>query len=150
MKHPLLLLCATLTLIGGAAHAAPMHHAKAKPHAPAPPAKSPAVKAAEAWLALTDSGQYDKSYDTAASAFKAAVTAAQWTAAMQQVRAPLGAVKTRTFASAKHIPAPPGAPAGDYALIQYSTAFANKPSVETITMTKDADGQWRTDGYFIR
>ncbi len=150
MKHSLLLLCASLALTPGAAHAAPKHHPKPAAPAPAPPAKSPAVQAAEAWLALVDSGQYDKSYDTAASAFKAQVTAAQWTAAMQQVRAPLGAVKTRTFASAKHIPAPPGAPAGDYALIQYSTAFANKPSVETITMTKDTDGQWRASGYFIR
>jgi len=150
MKHALLLLCATLALAGSTAHAAPKHHAKAKPHAPAPPAKAPAVQAAEAWLALTDSGQYDQSYQTAASAFKAQVTAAQWTQAMQQVRAPLGAVKTRTFATVKYTTTLPGAPTGEYAVIQYSTVFANRTSVETITPMRDTDGQWRVSGYLIR
>ncbi len=150
MKHALLTLCIALALAGSTAHAAPVHHAKAKPHTPAPPAKSPAVKAAEAWLALTDSGQYDKSYQTAASAFKAQVKSAQWTQAMQQVRAPLGAVKTRTFATLKYTTTLPGVPTGEYAVIQYSTVFAGRTSVETITPMRETDGQWRVSGYFIR
>ncbi len=150
MKHALALLCATLALSSGMAHAAPKHSAKHKAPAPAPPAKSPAVQAAEVWLALVDNAQYDKSWDTADPAFKAQVTQTQWAQTMQQVRAPLGAAKTRTFASAKRTATLPGAPAGDYAVIQYSTAFAAKPSVETIVMTHEQDGQWRVSGYFIR
>ena len=148
MKHPLLLMCALAALAPGTAHAAPKHHPPAK--SPAPPVKSPAVKAADTWLALVDAARYDKSWDAAAAGFKAKVTAAQWTQAMQQVRAPLGAVKTRTFASAKRTTTLPGADAGDYAVVEYSTAFAAKPSVETVVLSKEANGQWRTSGYFIR
>lgn len=153
MKHSLLLICAAGALALGAAHAAPKHHPPAK--APAPPAKSPAVKspavkAADTWLALVDAAHYDKSWDDAAAGFKAKVTSAQWAQAMQQVRVPLGAVKTRTFASAKRTTTLPGADAGDYAVVQYSTVFAAKPSVETVVLSKEADGQWRTSGYFIR
>lgn len=148
MKYMLALLCATLALAPMTAHAAPKH--PAKPAHAKPPAKSPAVRAADAWLAIVDSGNYDTSWQEAAASFKAHVTQAQWTAAMQQVRAPLGSVKTRTFASAKRTTTLPGAPAGDYAQVQYSTAFTAKPSVETIIMTHEQDGQWRVDGYFIR
>lgn len=150
MKHTLLLLCALLVLATGTAQAAPSHHPKAKAPSQPAPVKSPAVKAAEAWLALVDAGNYDKSWDTAAAAFKAQVTQAHWTQALQQVRAPQGAVKSRTFANIKYTKTVPGAPAGEYAVIQYSTAFAAKPSVETIVMTHEQDGQWRVDGYFIR
>lgn len=148
MKPTPLLLCAALALVPTALHAAPAKHPPKA--APAPPAVAPALKAALAWLALVDGSHYDQSWTAAAPAFQAQVTQAQWTDAMTQVRAPLGAVKTRTFASVKYAKTLPGAPDGDYAILQYSTAFTAKPSVETIVMLKGTDGQWRTDGYFIR
>ena len=37
-----------------------------------------AVKAAEAWLALVDSGDYSKSWDAAAAYFRGAVTKEKW------------------------------------------------------------------------
>jgi hypothetical protein len=37
-----------------------------------------AVKAAEAWLALIDKAEYDKSWDEAAPAFKEKVPRSQW------------------------------------------------------------------------
>jgi hypothetical protein len=45
----------------------------------------------------------------------------------------------------------PGAPDGDYAVIQFSTEFAHKRTArETVTPMRDADGEWRVSGYFIR
>jgi len=45
----------------------------------------------------------------------------------------------------------PGAPDGDYVVIQFQTSFANKASaVETITPMRDRDGAYRVSGYFIR
>lgn len=46
----------------------------------------------------------------------------------------------------------PGAPDGEYVVIQYKASFANKESaVETITPMKEADGTtWHVSGYFIK
>jgi hypothetical protein len=41
----------------------------------------------------------------------------------------------------------PGAPYGQYIVIQYETRFEKKKSaLETITPMKDKDGQWRISG----
>lgn len=66
-------------------------------------------------------------------------------------RKPLGAVLSRTFKLAKYSTSLPGAPDGQYVVIQYDTSFENKKSaVETITPMLDRDGQWRVSGYFIK
>ncbi len=45
----------------------------------------------------------------------------------------------------------PGAPDGEYVVIQIQTSFENKKSaVETITPMLDKDGRWRVSGYQIR
>jgi hypothetical protein len=45
----------------------------------------------------------------------------------------------------------PGAPAGDYVVIQYATQFANKDkAVETVVPMRTPDGSWKVSGYFIR
>ena len=54
-----------------------------------------AVKAAEAWLALVDSGDYSKSWDAAAAYFRGAVTKEKWEEMLKGVRPPLGKVLSR-------------------------------------------------------
>ena len=45
----------------------------------------------------------------------------------------------------------PGAPDGDYVLLQNDARFQNKAAaIETVTMSREADGVWRVVGYFIR
>jgi hypothetical protein len=45
----------------------------------------------------------------------------------------------------------PGAPDGEYVVIQYETSFENKKSaIETITPMLDEDGRWRVSGYYIK
>jgi hypothetical protein len=45
----------------------------------------------------------------------------------------------------------PGAPDGEYYVIQYDTSFEKKKSaVETITPMVDKEGKWRVSGYYIR
>ncbi len=110
-----------------------------------------ADKSAQQWLALTDSGKYSESWDAAAAGFRAQITRSQWQDALQKARAPLGAVDSRKLSSAKYTRELPGAPDGEYVVLQYSTVFANKKnSVETLTMTLDASGEWKAAGYFIR
>ena len=108
-------------------------------------------KAAQAWLALTDSGKYAESWDEAAQLFKNSVTKEQWSGMVKAVRTPLGKVWSRKLKSAKYATTLPGAPDGEYVVIQYDTSFANKSSaVETITPMLDKDGKWRVSGYYIK
>jgi hypothetical protein len=112
---------------------------------------SAAEAATTAWLALVDSSQYAQSWEAAAPAFKANVTAAQWAQAAAQVRGSLGALQERTVARAERSAQLPGLPAGDYFLIEYVSRFAQMPrAVETHVLALDADATWRTIGYFVR
>src|SRR6516165_10844949 len=110
-----------------------------------------AKKGAESWLAVVDKGDYAVSYDEAASLFKLAITKEDWLQKIRAARGPLGTVVSRKLKGAQYKTSLPGAPDGEYVVIQYDTSFENKRSaVETITPTRDKDGQWRVSGYFIR
>ncbi len=107
--------------------------------------------AAVAWLKQTDAGENAAAWASAGSAFKAAVTAAQWQQAVQGVRGPLGAVRERKDKNTTFTRSLPGAPDGQYAVLQFDTAFEKKAqAVETVTAAQEPDGTWRVVGYFIR
>lgn len=109
-----------------------------------------AVKAAAAWLQGIDRGNYADSWSAAAPSFRAAVTAPQWAQQLQAIRAPMGQLISRNLLVAKYYTELPGAPDGQYWVIQEQTAFANKKSaVETITMMRVGKA-WMPAGYFIR
>src|ERR1700739_2056563 len=109
-----------------------------------------AQKSAEAWLALTDSGKYAESWEQASTAFKDAVSQAKWVEMVAPVRSPCGKVISRTLKNAKYTKTLPGAPDGEYVVIQFSTSFENKKeSVETITPVLDKDAKGRVSGYYI-
>ncbi|HME32652.1 MAG TPA: DUF4019 domain-containing protein [Terriglobales bacterium] len=110
-----------------------------------------AEAAAESWLKFVDSGDYSQSWVEASSLFKAAVTEKEWEQKVKAARSPLGALFDRKLKSAQYKTELPGAPDGQYVVIQYDSSFANKKSaVETVTPMLDKDGQWRMSGYFIR
>ena len=104
-----------------------------------------AQESAEAWLALVDGGNYAGSWDQAAELFKAAVTKDQWQSALNKVRIPLGKLVLRKFKSATYAKTLPGAPDGEYVVLQYDTSFEHKQAaVETVTPMLDKDGKWRS------
>ena len=110
-----------------------------------------AQAAANAWLALVDAGKYQESWEGAASFFKGAVPQEKWQQQMQTFRQPLGKATSRKLKSAKYTKTLPGAPDGEYVVIQYQTSFAKKKSaVETVTPMLDKDGKWRVSGYYIK
>jgi hypothetical protein len=118
-------------------------------------ADSGAEKAAEtsamAWLAVVDTGKYGESWDAAAALFRTALSRAQWEAALEKVRRPLGKAVSRKLRGAKFMTEIPNAPKGEYVVIQYDTTFEKAPgATETITPMKDKDGAWRVSGYYIR
>jgi len=110
-----------------------------------------AVDASKAWLKLVDEGKYAESWNEAAQYFKNAVDKEQWKASLEAVRTPLGNVLSRKLKSQQYTKTLPGAPDGEYVVIQYETSFKNKKSaIETITPMMDKDGKWRVSGYYIK
>ena len=115
-----------------------------------PDASTPAVSAAKNWLGLVDAGKYSESWAQAAELFRNAVSQAQWEQSLAAVRKPLGALISREVLSAVPMKQLPGAPDGDYVVIQFKTSFSNKKeTVETVTPMKEKDGSWRVSGYYI-
>lgn len=110
-----------------------------------------AIMAAGEWLSLVDSGNYEQSWKEASEYFRNAISEEQWAQALKAVRPPLGQLVSRKVTSALYMTALPGAPDGEYVVIQYQSSFGNKKSaVETVTPMLDQDGVWRVSGYFIR
>jgi hypothetical protein len=108
-------------------------------------------EAAREWLALVDAGRTAESWAATADLFRRAVSEAQWAAAAASVREPLGAVVSRRLTSERRATEMPGAPDGEYAVLEFATVFERKRSaVETVTPMRDPDGQWRVSGYYIR
>ncbi len=109
------------------------------------------VVAASGWLKIVDAAQYDDSWEQACTYFKTVVPKDQWVRQIAGVRGPLGPVLSREVASAEYSTKLPGAPDGEYVVIQYRTSFENKANaVETVTPMRDPDGVYRVSGYYIR
>lgn len=114
-------------------------------------AETAAVAAAEAWLALVDAGSYAESWDGAAKLMQGAISKADWETSLTGVRTPLGKLVSRKVSNKTYATSLPGAPDGEYVVIQFETAFENKAAaVETITPMKEADGSWKVSGFFIK
>ncbi|MBW8038616.1 MAG: DUF4019 domain-containing protein [Planctomycetes bacterium] len=114
-------------------------------------AEKAAVHAAAAWLKLLDSGKYSQSWDEAAQYVKALVSKDKWQNSIKGVRGPLGKMVSRELKSKSYTTTAPGAPDGQYVIIQYKTSFENKASaIETVTPMLGTNGKWKVSGYFIK
>lgn len=110
-------------------------------------AKESALK----WLQLVDNGKYEESWESAAELFKLAVTRQKWSQSLTTARTPLGKVLSREINSMQYTTTLPGAPDGEYVVLQFNTSFKHKKSaIETVTVMKEKDGKWKVAGYFIK
>ena len=110
----------------------------------------PAHSAAVSWLHAIDAGNYAESWDAAGAYFRGAVAREKWVETLNGVRKPFGDLRQRRMTDATFHSSLPGAPDGEYFILQFETAFAKKASaLETVFMVKENDA-WKTAGYFIR
>lgn len=127
----------------------------ALPQLDSPPASAPAaaeaavipevVDAARKALVLGDQGRWDDAYQLTGASFHKMNSPEAWRAACEKVRAPLGAMTSRTFLSEQYLPAPPYG----YEVVKFRTSFANKAdAIETVTLNRE-DGVWRVVGVTI-
>jgi len=116
-----------------------------------PPAEKAAIESANAWLQLVDAGEYSQSWQESAEFFRNAVEKDKWEKSLKTFRTPLGKMVSRKVKSKQYTTSAPGAPDGQYVIIQYQTTFENKKSaIETVTPMLDKDGKWRVSGYYIK
>jgi len=114
-------------------------------------AEKPIVAATQMWLHEIDSGNYAASWQQASTYFQGAVTERNWMDALNGARRPLGNLVARKVAKTHSATSLPGAPDGNYLVMQFNTSFANKKSaVETVTFMRERDGNWRAAGYYIK
>ena len=109
-----------------------------------------AEQAAVVWLSLVDAGQYELSWKEAATLFRQAVSTSDWVKAVRAAREPLGKLVDRNLLTATYSTTLPGAPDGEYVVLQFRTVFENKAqAIETVTPMLDG-GNWRVSGYYVR
>ena len=108
------------------------------------------LAAANMWVSLVDAKHWDESWNAAGTLFRSRAARPRWRSAIQPVREALGPVTTRSLQSITKSTSLPGAPDGDYEVVQFQTSFAHKASAtETIVLAHEVSG-WKVDGYFIR
>ena len=114
-------------------------------------ANETAEKAATAWLAQIDAGKYAASWKEASAYFRGAVSEKSWSDALNGTRKPLGKLLSRKLTHSQSATSLPGAPDGNYFVMQFDASFGNKKgAVETVTLMQEKDGKWRAAGYYIK
>jgi hypothetical protein len=114
-------------------------------------AEKKAVASADAWLPLVDQEKYGDAWESASAYLKNAIGKESFITALNGARKPLGKMKSRQIKSKEYRTSLPGAPDGEYVVMQFETSFESKKSaIETITPMLDKDGTWKVSGYFIK
>jgi hypothetical protein len=111
-----------------------------------------AESAALGWLGLLDAGSYPQSWSVASTLFRDRMSQSQWRSKIANGRFRLGTLKSRQFLSASSVQSAPDLPNGDYVIVRFASTylwFEFEPVIETVTMTKSADGTWRVADFYI-
>jgi serine/threonine protein kinase/signal peptidase I len=111
-------------------------------------ARPPAVNCPvtmEKWLALMDTGDYAKSWETAAPYFRGKISKEEWVGKLETIRRPLGEILSRKPISMENTVM------GTRYEAKYTSVFECLPAaMETVTYAKQPGGEWQPIGYLIR
>jgi hypothetical protein len=117
----------------------------------AQPLTDAGVEAATAWLKLIDDGNYAASWQDASSYFRSQIPEDKWVDTIGNLRKLLGGLAGRELASAQAVTTLPGAPDGNYLVVQFRSSFTSKHSaIETVIMLLAKNGHYAVAGYFVR
>lgn len=112
-------------------------------------AKERAQRAAEAWLSLTDDGQFGASWDEAAPSLQRNISREAWKKRGTQARAPLDSLLNRELMRVEYRDSTAQLPGGaPVVALQYRTAFAGRSALEAVITTRP-DTSWKVAGYRI-
>lgn len=112
---------------------------------PVAASESGVVRTARAWLLLGDQGRWNDGWLATAASFRNLNTSAQWAAAAEKARVPLGAVITRTALSQESVPTPPDGAE----VVKFRTDFASRAGViETVSLAREGT-DWKVSGIYM-
>ena len=116
-----------------------------------PTPQEAARAAAEPWLALVDAGKSAESWQKLDPAFAKRVGKKKWVASIAEIRGRTGKLVSRKFDSAEYTKELPGAPEGEYVVLEFETVFAQKDAAsEKVTLILGRDLNWRVAGYAVK
>jgi len=117
----------------------------------AQPDTKAAEQAAGSWLSLVDAGKYPEAYKGFAQFFTDRMPLDKWEPQVKSARDIFGKFVSRKLKSATPATSLPGAPDGQYVVLQYDATFEKKQNaVETVTESLGKDGKWGVVGYYIK
>ncbi len=102
------------------------------------------------WLVLVDFAEYGASYDEAAALFKGSVSREDWIETVTDLRGPLGAISSRSVTEKGHTTSIPGAPPGEYVVVQFAAVFSGDHRMTEIVFLVLENGDWRVAGYLMQ
>lgn len=109
------------------------------------PAETDAVRAARAWLALVDAGDWQRSWDGTTASFQALNSRARWAEVAAAVQTPLGTPISHELVSETFVPTPPAG----YQLVKFRSRYTNKAeTLLTISLERSGDG-WKVAGIML-
>jgi len=107
--------------------------------------------AADEWLVLVDAGKLPESWQKLEPAFAKKVGKKKWTSALNEIRSPLGKLTSRALKSAEYTKELPGAPEGEYVIVQFTSSFERKKeATEKVTLLLGRDLFWRVASYSVK
>ncbi|MBJ39296.1 MAG: hypothetical protein CMD83_12665 [Gammaproteobacteria bacterium] len=108
------------------------------------------LRVAKAWVRLEDEGHYARSWAEASDYLRSQIPQEIWLKGMESGRSPAGVVVTRQLTSVRYQTKFPGAPDGEFMVVQFGTSFETRPDVrEIVTPMRDPDGKWRVAAYLV-
>jgi hypothetical protein len=109
-----------------------------------------AERQALGFLGYLDHGRYADSYAYTGMLIRSQLDRDAFAKQLEKARAGTGALLSRELIHASYATTVPGAPEGQYVVLEYNAAFANRQeAVETLTLSL-AKGYWRVNGYYIK
>ncbi|WP_179862318.1 DUF4019 domain-containing protein [Longibacter salinarum] len=112
-------------------------------------AKESARAVAQEWLKTNDEGQFDASYQAAASMMQDQVEQKVWAQKNKQKQSQLGDVKSREFAEAQYRESLPQVEGGPFVVIRYEAEY-NPATFNEVVLTTQEDGEWKVASYAVQ
>jgi Protein of unknown function (DUF4019) len=109
-----------------------------------------AERQALGFLGYLDHGRYADSYAYTGMLIRAQLDRDAFAKQLEKARAGVGALMSRELINATYSTTVPGAPEGQYVVLNYGASFANRQQAEETLTLAFAKGYWRVSGYYIK
>ena len=109
-----------------------------------------AERQALGFLGYLDHGRFADSYAYTGMLIRTQLDRNAYAKQLEKARAGVGALLSRELINATYTTTVPGAPEGQYVVLNYGASFANRQQAEETVTLAFAKGYWRVSGYYIK